>query len=443
MAGIGIRAEQNRRRAMAAFGACLLALAAIAAFAVSEPAQAAIPTVFNGSRDFPRVALTFDDNLSGPRSREVIRILERTNTKATIFVIASYAEAGPDLIKAIVGGGFEIGDHSRSHAQLPTLSSSALRMEIGGGTNAVRRLTGSWTAPLLRPPYGGSNARVAAVAEEEGFRAIVLWDVDTNDWRGRSAQAIRTTVLNETRNGSIVLMHLNAPHTFQALPGIIAGLRAKGFQLVTVTELLKGVRRYSDVDPKTPQGRAIDRALEAGLMEPQTADRFGSDDPMTLEDLGTLVHRYQTAAGSDSERRQAWTNIGAVKAQPASLTASTQARPVSRVNVARVLAWLARDLKGYRMVPPGSDPDSPPVFADVPVVEQPPTALAVTQGLIRATGTGKRSPSRQPVFDPWSTMTRGQVAEALDRLRSLPPQPGALSPFLRVYRADAYAAFGA
>lgn len=95
------------------------------------------------------------------------------------------------------------------------------------------------------------------------------------------------------------------------------------------------------------------------------------------------------------------------------------------------------------MVYPGPDPSSPPLFADVPLVEQAPAALAVTQGLLKATGTRRRSPSRYPVFDPWSTMTRGQVAETVDRLRTLSPQPGALSPFLRVYRADAYAAFGA
>lgn len=113
-----------------------------------------------------------------------------------------------------------------------------MRIEIGNGTDHYHALTGAPTAALFRPPYGNVDQKTEEVAAEKGFRYVVLWDVDTEDWRGRTAAQITDAVLKNAHNGAIVLMHVAAAHTYEALPGIIEGLLAKGYQLVTVSKLL-------------------------------------------------------------------------------------------------------------------------------------------------------------------------------------------------------------
>jgi peptidoglycan-N-acetylglucosamine deacetylase len=201
----------------------------------------AAPVVRRGPTDVKRIALTFDDNYQLPAATATLAVLERYKVQATFFVIGHYVDTGPELAKAIAAGGFEVGDHTRSHSDCRTLSKHGLRIEIGNGTDHYRALTGAPTVPLFRPPTGVYDQKTLEVAAEKGFKYAVLWDVDTEDWRGRSADVIRSTVLSQATSGSIVLMHVAAPHTAEALPGIIEGLRAKGYELVSLTTLL-GVR---------------------------------------------------------------------------------------------------------------------------------------------------------------------------------------------------------
>ena len=194
--------------------------------------------VRRGPTDVKRIALTFDDNYQGPNATATLAVLEKYHVPATFFVIGHYVDTGPQLAKAIAAGGFEVGDHTRSHCDCRTLSKHGLRIEIGNGTDHYRALTGAPTVPLFRPPTGTYDQKTLEVAAEKGFKYVVLWDVDTKDWQGKSADGIRSTVLSQATSGSIVLMHVGAPHTAEALPGIIEGLRAKGYELVALTTLL-------------------------------------------------------------------------------------------------------------------------------------------------------------------------------------------------------------
>ena len=165
--------------------ALLLALTLALAGLGSAPALAApATTVTRGPTDRPRIALTFDDNNQPARALAVIDVLERYKVPATMFVIGSGVTAYPGITRAIADGGFEVGDHSQSHAVLTKLSWTSLLREMGAGTAAFNRATGRRTAPLMRPPYGSTNGTVAAAAGEKGFLYVVLWDVDTNDWQG-------------------------------------------------------------------------------------------------------------------------------------------------------------------------------------------------------------------------------------------------------------------
>ncbi|MBU4218743.1 MAG: polysaccharide deacetylase, partial [Actinobacteria bacterium] len=109
--------------------------------------------------------------------------------------------------------------------------------ELGTTEEAVNRITGFTTKPYFRFPYGDRNVGVIAQVNSLGYLST-YWSVDPQEWRAsNSAQSVINTVVGQSGPGAIVLMH-DVPKTIAALPAIIDGLRARGFMLVTLTELL-------------------------------------------------------------------------------------------------------------------------------------------------------------------------------------------------------------
>ncbi|MBP2388086.1 polysaccharide deacetylase family protein [Paeniglutamicibacter kerguelensis] len=178
------------------------------------------------------VALTFDDG-PGPKTEQLLDALKQENAAATFFVVGPNAEARPQVLARMVAEGHEIGNHTWNHRVLTSLAPGRVAMEISGVADAVEDATG--TAPtLLRPPYGATNATVKKAAGVP----VILWDVDTLDWKVRDASKVVSNALRDTRPGSIVLMHDIHFSTIEAVPAILKGLRAKGYHFVTVSELL-------------------------------------------------------------------------------------------------------------------------------------------------------------------------------------------------------------
>lgn len=382
------------------------------------PEAASIPpavTVSHGPTDRPRIALTFDDNYQLPRAFETLRILQQEHVPATMFVIGHYEELGPDLTKQLAKGGFEIGDHTRSHANCPTLSWRALMIEIGNGTRTFKAATGAATARLFRPPGGFTDQFVARAAAAQGFRYVVLWDIDTKDWKGTPAATIRETVLSQAHNGAIVLLHMAAPHTAEALPGIISGLRNKGYELVTVTELLKGSRRFVDVDPATADGKTILRMVDAGYLEPVDVDYFGPSDPVTRAQLTRAAVSVvgptpaSPAEGGQVDYQAVASHAGLMG--PPSSEASSDA-PINRLQLAQVLARMART-KGYGTQGEAAvDLTAVADLTDVPAYARTDVALAVSLRLITP-----KSPTRFGVF---ALPERRHLATILARFQDLP-----------------------
>ena len=94
-------------------------------------------------------------------------------------------------------------------------------------------------APItFRPPFGGRNRQIDAIAQAQGMRTI-MWDIDPQDWRGSSAEEMVQYVLSRTHSGSIILFHEGRSNTLEALPLIIQGLQERGFQFVTTSALLQ------------------------------------------------------------------------------------------------------------------------------------------------------------------------------------------------------------
>lgn len=195
-----------------------------------------------GSPSENKIALTFDDGPDDKYTAQVLDVLKKADVKATFFVIGFRAKAHPELIARMVREGHIVGNHSYNHPNLPKLSEPVFERQIEDTQTVLKSLTG-YEPKLFRPPYGAVNEDQVRWAADHQFM-IVNWNVDSLDWRGLNAEQVSSNILKAARAGSIVLQHCGGGEgqdlsgTVKALPNIIQQLKSKGYQFVTVPELL-------------------------------------------------------------------------------------------------------------------------------------------------------------------------------------------------------------
>jgi peptidoglycan-N-acetylglucosamine deacetylase len=197
------------------------------------------PFVFNGPTNKHEIALTFDDG-PWPDTPQFLDILEREHVHATFFQIGQQVGTfGRAIDRRMLADGDMIGDHTWSHATVSGAGPFAAA-QISQTAGAIRQVTGGFTPCLFRAPGGAFSSALIAEARSMGFTTI-QWNIDPRDWARPGAGAIVGNVLSNARNGAIVIQHDGGgdrSETLAALPQEIAALRARGFQFVTVTELL-------------------------------------------------------------------------------------------------------------------------------------------------------------------------------------------------------------
>ena len=177
-------------------------------------------------------ALSFDD---GPNeiTPGILAILDREHVVATYFPVAATAARHPDVIRAFVAGGHEIGNHSLAHRNLAKLSPAAQRADL---VEANRILRGLGAAPVLfRPPYAAYNPGLVSIARTLGLETV-LWSLDVRDWEYRDAGMLAARVQAGAGPALVVLLHATYEWTERALPRIIAALRDHGCRFVTLSQ---------------------------------------------------------------------------------------------------------------------------------------------------------------------------------------------------------------
>jgi peptidoglycan/xylan/chitin deacetylase (PgdA/CDA1 family) len=184
------------------------------------------------------IALTFDDG-PGPYTTQVVSLLDQLNVPATFFEIGVSEQYFHQGTSDVVAHGYTIGDHTYSHAPMSQLSPRDQQSQLLQETKAI----GKYGAPfprLFRPPYGLWNNSTLALLHK--YRMLmVLWTVDTSDYRLPGISSITDSVVSGAQPGAIILMHDaggNRTETIAALPKIVEDLRAKGYRLVSVPKLL-------------------------------------------------------------------------------------------------------------------------------------------------------------------------------------------------------------
>lgn len=184
------------------------------------------------------VALTFDDG-PGPKTPELLDILAKEKVPATFMLVGRAVKTYPDIVAREVKEGHVLANHTWSHPQLTKISDSKINKEITSTLEAIKKVVPNAEVNLTRPPYGAFNSRVTA-ALKSLKQSVILWDVDTLDWKNRNPQSVLEQVKKQTKAGSIILMHDIHPTSIQAVPDIIKHLRSQGYTLVTVPELYGG-----------------------------------------------------------------------------------------------------------------------------------------------------------------------------------------------------------
>ena len=182
----------------------------------------------------PMVALTFDDGPYAPVGNRIMDSLEQHNGRATFFVVGSRVPSYQAEIKRMHNNGHEIGNHTYEHKYLNKLNAAQIRSQIDRCNQTVAAVTGEAPA-LVRLPGGNKNNTVLANINQP----IIMWNIDTLDWKTRNTKKIFREVKKEVKDGDIILMHDIYSTTADAVEKVVPWLQNKGYDVLTVSELME------------------------------------------------------------------------------------------------------------------------------------------------------------------------------------------------------------
>jgi cellulose synthase/poly-beta-1,6-N-acetylglucosamine synthase-like glycosyltransferase/peptidoglycan/xylan/chitin deacetylase (PgdA/CDA1 family) len=219
-----------------------------------------------------RVALTFDDGPSAQWTPRIAAVLRRYHVPATFFVVGSQVVRYPDIVRGLHREGFELGNHTFTHADLATLPALTASAQVGLTESAIAGVTGI-RPRLLRPPYSSTpkdmtrqQDRALGRIARDGY-VIALADFDPRDWNAPGVGSIVRAATPRGRDGGVVLMHDgggNRSETLAAVRRLIPALRARGFRFVSLSEML-GLSRAAVEVPASNGQRLRGQLLTAAL----------------------------------------------------------------------------------------------------------------------------------------------------------------------------------
>lgn len=183
-----------------------------------------------------KVALTFDAAWGSDKTEKIIKTLKDAGVSATFFLVGFWTEQNSDKVKLIDDAGFDIGTHSNTHPKMSTLSELQMNSELKISMDLITKITGK-PVKFFRPPFGDYNDKLIEVAGNLKLKTI-QWDVDSLDWKGLSANEILSRIKQSVKNGSIILFHNNSDHILEALPIVVNYLKAEGYKMVKISELV-------------------------------------------------------------------------------------------------------------------------------------------------------------------------------------------------------------
>ena len=192
--------------------------------------------VYSVDRPDRKISLTFNAAWGDETTDGVLKILRENGIRATFFFVGDFVEKYPESVKRIAAAGHTLGNHSMRHKDPVRLDYAGVLSEISQCSEAIAAVTGKKPA-LYRPPSGSYNDKTVEAAESLGLRAV-QWSTDSVDWQNVTPEKMKERVVSGAFPGAILLFHLGKENTLEALPGIIAALKAADYEFVPVEELL-------------------------------------------------------------------------------------------------------------------------------------------------------------------------------------------------------------
>ena len=194
------------------------------------------------------IALTFDAGADRGYAEEILDLLAAEGVTASFGILGQWAAANPALVQRMVAEGHMLFNHSWSHASLtgaPTgtapLTYDQVIQELEQTERVVAEITGGYQLrPYFRPPFGDYDAPSLEYLARAGYTVALLWSCDSRDSLGATAEEILSTCIENAQPGRIVLLHVGAQSAaYEALPQMIASLRAQGFSFVSADQILQ------------------------------------------------------------------------------------------------------------------------------------------------------------------------------------------------------------
>lgn len=182
------------------------------------------------------VSLSFDAAWGNEQTQTLLDILAEKGVKTTFFLVGFWAEKFADSVKAIHAAGHDVGNHSDTHPHLPKMEKDKVTAQIEDCNKKIEAACGV-RPTLFRPPYGDYNNCVVESTNELNMHCI-QWDVDSLDWKDPTADDMVKRIKSKIKPGSIILMHNGAKNTPEALPKIIDMIKAEGYQIVPISEII-------------------------------------------------------------------------------------------------------------------------------------------------------------------------------------------------------------
>lgn len=181
------------------------------------------------------VALTYDDGPT-PLTNQLLDTLVAKQAVATFFLYGAFIDSNPAAVARTHELGMQIGNHTTYHPMLTQQTPDQITFELDDTQARIHAITGQYPT-IMRPPYGDHNATVDNIAGQLGL-AVINWTDSPADWEPQDAASVAERTLNRVRPGAIILMHDTKQWTVDAAPAIIDGLRAQGYVLVTVDQII-------------------------------------------------------------------------------------------------------------------------------------------------------------------------------------------------------------
>ena len=238
MRAVSITKKQIKR--IAAITAAAAATAAViitaAVTSVGTKAEQRKLPIYRVERADNKIAVTFDVAWENSNTDELLNILNEYDAKATFFITGDWCDRYPDDVKKFADAGHEIENHSDQHPHVEGINVNDLINDTRECSRKIKMITGKEPV-LYRAPYGEYDDSLLTTLEGMGLKTI-QWDVDSVDWNKPTSEQITKKVLENTKSGSILLFHNDLQNTTEAMPNILKGLKEKGFEFVTVDELI-------------------------------------------------------------------------------------------------------------------------------------------------------------------------------------------------------------